>query len=92
MARPSCCITMSEIRWVTGGSSYLSSHDKRVLIGLGARSSGATVSAEIRWPNGFIQRLSGIEMNRYHTIAEPSSGISQRRKVLRLRSELNGKH
>ncbi len=68
------------VRWITGGSSYLSSHDKRVLVGLGARSSGATVSADIRWPNGFIQRLSGIEINRYHTIAEPSSGVSQPKK------------
>jgi hypothetical protein len=65
------------VRWITGGSSYLSSHDKRVLVGLGARSSGATVSIEIRWPKGYIQRLSKLEINRFHHIAEPSTGVSQ---------------
>jgi hypothetical protein len=59
------------VRWITGGSSYLSSHDKRVVVGLGPKSTGKVVSAEIVWPRGRVQRLSGLELGRYHKIIEP---------------------
>jgi hypothetical protein len=59
------------VRWVTGGSSYLSSHDKRLLFGLGDLPALEPVTLEIRWPNGSIQTVSGLETNRYHRIAEP---------------------
>lgn len=58
------------VRWITGGSSYLSSNDKRVLVGLGHLPAGTTVSVEIRWPNGGLQKLSGLEVRRYHRIKE----------------------
>jgi len=58
------------VRWITGGSSYLSSHDKRLLFGLGARPP-ATVSAEIHWPSGQIQVVHDLAINRYHQISEP---------------------
>lgn len=60
------------VRWITGGSSYLASHDKRVLVGLGKTLDGATVDAEIRWPSGTVQKLSKLEANRYHPITEPA--------------------
>src|SRR5882724_616013 len=59
------------VRWTTGGSSYLSAHDKRVLVGLGPEASGKPVSAEIVWPRGRVHRLSSLEPGRYHRIAEP---------------------
>jgi enediyne biosynthesis protein E4 len=59
------------VRWLTGGSSYLSAHDKRVVIGLGAISAGNNVNAEILWPSGQKQRLSNLQTRRYHKIAEP---------------------
>jgi len=59
------------VRWTTGGSSYLSAHDKRVLVGLGPEASGKPVSAEIVWPRGRVQRLSSLEPGRYHRIVEP---------------------
>ena len=59
------------VRWITGGSSYLSAHDKRVIVGLGPNSAGKPVGAEIVWPRGRIQRLSGLELGRYHKIIEP---------------------
>jgi len=62
------------VRWITGGSSYLSSHDKRVLFGLGSGRAPQNVEAEIHWPSGTNQKLSGLEPNRYHRIVEPSSG------------------
>src|SRR5579864_1822905 len=63
------------VRWITGGSSYLSSHDKRVLIGLGRIPAGVTVNAEIRWPNGETQSLSKLEPGRYHHVVEPSTPV-----------------
>jgi hypothetical protein len=57
------------VRWITSGASYLSSHDKRLLFGLG--HSGTPVSAEIHWPSGQLQSVSGLAINRYHKMVEP---------------------
>jgi len=61
---------MKLVRWVTGGSSYLSSHDKRVLVGLGPLPASGNVQVEIRWPSGTLQRLSGLKRGRYQKVAE----------------------
>jgi hypothetical protein len=58
------------VRWVTGGSSYLSSHDRRILIGLGPTPEADSVMVEIRWPNGLKQKLPKLLLNRYHKILE----------------------
>jgi enediyne biosynthesis protein E4 len=58
------------VRWVTGGSSYLSSHDRRVLFGLGSLPGSRRVEVEIVWPNGGTQVATGLEINRYHRIEE----------------------
>jgi hypothetical protein len=58
------------VRWITGGASYLSSHDKRVVLGIPGDSSLAVVDAEILWPSGTVQRLSGLKIKRYHKIVE----------------------
>ena len=58
------------VRWITGGSSYLSSHDKRVLFGLGSLPSDRRVDVEILWPNGTKQMAALLEINRYHKIVE----------------------
>lgn len=58
------------VRWVTGGSSYLSSHDKRVLFGLGNLPTKRTVDVEILWPNGSVQVAVSLKINRYHRIME----------------------
>jgi hypothetical protein len=60
------------VRWITSGSSYLSSHDKRVLVGLGAATAPVTV--EIQWPSGTVQRAAGLKLNRYHEIVESTPG------------------
>jgi hypothetical protein len=59
------------VRWITGGSSYLSSHDKRVIVGLGSNSGVNPVSVEIRWPSGGVQQLSNLKVGQYHKIFEP---------------------
>ncbi len=63
------------VRWVTGGGSYLSSQDRRVLFGLGLGPGPAPkeVNVEIRWPGGQIQKVSGLQTNRYHVIQEPAA-------------------
>jgi enediyne biosynthesis protein E4 len=60
------------VRWITGGSSYLSSHDKRVLVGLGPGPRSSKLHAEIRWPNGKVQRFTELQPNRYHHLVEAS--------------------
>ncbi len=58
------------VRWVTGGGSYLSSHDKRVLFGLGGEVKPSTVSVEIRWPSGQTQTVSDLQPGRYYKVVE----------------------
>ena len=60
------------VRFIVGGSSYLSSSDKRVLFGLGASNQLTTLGVDIRWPNGMMQHVSGLKSNQYHKIVEPA--------------------
>ncbi len=61
------------VRWLTGGGSFLSSHDKRIVFGLGPKFMGDSLSVEIQWPNGQLEKYSGLSPNRYHRIVETSS-------------------
>jgi hypothetical protein len=54
---------------VSTASSYLSSSDPRVLVGLGA--VGNVVTVEVRWPSGKKQIINKPETDRYLTIREP---------------------
>ena len=58
------------VRWVSGGGSYLSSHDKRLLFGLGPDPPPA-LNAEIHWPSGRTQTVTQLLPGRYQTIVEP---------------------
>ena len=58
-------------KWVTGGASFLASHDRRVVFGLG-KPEKDECSLEIRWPSGVVQTISGLRINRYHKIEEPT--------------------
>jgi enediyne biosynthesis protein E4 len=60
------------VRWITGGGSYLSSHDKRVVVGIPGNSGSEAISAEIQWPSGTIQRLASLKLKQYHHITEPT--------------------
>jgi enediyne biosynthesis protein E4 len=59
------------VRWITGGASYLSSQDMRVVFGLGPAPATSLSALEIRWPSGQTQKISGLTSNRYHAIEEP---------------------
>jgi hypothetical protein len=63
------CGARKFVRWITGGASYLSSHDKRVVFGLGDAPTGP-FRLEIRWPNGNAQTVTGLKVNQYQKIVE----------------------
>ena len=60
---------------IVAGGSYLSSHDSRLLCGLGAHSGPVTV--EIFWPSGYIQTCK-LGIDRYWLIMErqPPQAVS----------------
>ena len=54
------------------GGSFLSSHDPRLILGLGSRSK--VDSLEVQWPQpgGAVERFSDLPVDRYITIMEGS--------------------
>ena len=61
----------SVTRWIAGGGSFLASHDRRVVFGLGG--DGVPGQLEIRWPSGRVQTVAALAPGRYHDITEPDS-------------------
>ena len=57
------------VRWITSGASYLSSHDRRVVFGLGDAPAGP-LRLDIRWPNGNAQTVTGLKSTQYQKILE----------------------
>ncbi|MGC1618914.1 MAG: CRTAC1 family protein [Candidatus Acidiferrum sp.] len=53
-----------------GGGSYLSAHDPRIVLGLGANAKLDWL--EVKWPNpsGRTERFTGLPVDRYITIVE----------------------
>ncbi|MGH9547787.1 MAG: ASPIC/UnbV domain-containing protein, partial [Terriglobales bacterium] len=53
-----------------GGGSYLSSHDSRMVLGLGARKKIDWL--EVKWPlpSGAVERFTDLPIDRYITIVE----------------------
>jgi hypothetical protein len=57
-------------RTVVGGGSFMSSHDLRLILGLGHRSKVDTL--EVQWPKpgGGVERFTNLPVDRYITIVE----------------------
>ena len=57
-------------RMKVGGGSYLSSHDLRMVLGIGKRTKLDWV--EVKWPqpSGLVQRLTDLPIDRYITVRE----------------------
>ena len=57
-------------RMKVGGGSYLSSHDPRMVLGIGQRKKVDWV--EVKWPqpNGRVERFTDLPIDRYITIVE----------------------
>ena len=60
--------TVKRSRLKTGGGSYLSSHDPREILGVGAATKVDWI--EIRWPSGKISRLTNPSLNKYLKVTE----------------------
>jgi hypothetical protein len=58
------------VRWLAGGSSFLASHDKRIVFGLGGMPPVDMINCEITWPSGYVQSVPGLKPNQYHTVQE----------------------
>jgi hypothetical protein len=59
----------------TGGGSYLSSHDPREILGVGAATK--IDSIEIKWPSGKIDKLTNLPLNTYVKVVEGSGVIKK---------------
>ena len=58
------------IRELCGGSSYASTHQPLLSVGLGDRGGPCTV--EVRWPSGATQRLEGTAVDQAIVLREPA--------------------
>ena len=52
-----------------GGTSYASSHEPVVAIGLGAQAGPCRVT--VRWPSGAVETLDDVAVDRAHVLREP---------------------
>jgi len=57
-------------RMKVGGGSYLSSHDPRMVLGLGKREKIDWLEVKWQMPGGTTQRFTDLPINRYITIVE----------------------
>lgn len=57
---------LTQMREIRSGGSYLSQHDLRTFVGLGARTAAATV--DVRMPGGARWRWTGLPVDRLHTL------------------------
>jgi len=66
-------VDLKRSRMKVGGGSYLSSHDPRMVLGIGKRTKFDWV--EIKWPqpSGVVQRFTDLPVDRYITIIEGQS-------------------
>ena len=55
-------------QWITGGSSFLSSHDRRIVFGLASSKTAGPL--QIRWPNGEAQTVKELKPNQYNVVEE----------------------
>jgi enediyne biosynthesis protein E4 len=62
--------TLKRSRTKVGGGSYLSSHDPRIVLGLGQQTKVDWV--EVKWPepSGLTERFTALPIDKYITISE----------------------
>ena len=64
------------IHCIAGGSSYQSSHDRRVILGFGRQKETGWI--RIRWPSGQVDEIEDVSMNRYMEVVEGSTSPNDR--------------
>jgi hypothetical protein len=65
----------SAVRWLTSGTSYLSSSDTRLWFGLGSAPKADHV--EVRWPSGSVQAWSDLPADRIYDLREGQNPVTQ---------------
>jgi hypothetical protein len=60
--------TLSQIREVAGGGSYLSQSDLRATFGLGPALKADSV--EVKWPSGQVDNFTNVEADKFYLIEE----------------------
>ncbi len=63
-----------QIAEIRAGHGFQSSHDSRLLFGLGA--AAGVDSLRVRYPSGRQQRLGSLETRRYHTLREGAAAVA----------------
>ena len=63
------------VRWLTGGTGYLSAHDRRLWFGLGG--VGKVDRLEIRWPSGTVQSWPNLQADRILAIEEGNGQVGE---------------
>ena len=53
-----------------GGGSFLSSHDPRMVLGIGKRTKLDWLEIQWPYPSGKIERINELPIDRYVTIVE----------------------
>src|SRR5258708_37614885 len=71
--------TMSQIREIAGGGSYLSQSDLRANFGLGKAKRAEIV--EIAWPSGQQQVFRNVEADRFYLIEEGKDQLQRQQFV-----------
>jgi hypothetical protein len=61
-------------RTKVGGGSYMSSHDPRLVLGLGPRTHIDWLEVQWPQPGGATERFTGLPIDRYITITEGKPG------------------
>jgi hypothetical protein len=79
------------VRWVTSGASFLSSHDPRIVIGLGDTTE-KSLSVEILWPTGTHQTVSGLSLRSYHEVVEAQAPLASEKKHTATENLQRGAH
>jgi enediyne biosynthesis protein E4 len=65
---------LKKSRYKASGGGYLSSHDPREVLGLGAAAKVDTL--EIKWPSGKVDKLTNVAANQYIKVVE-GEGLSK---------------
>jgi hypothetical protein len=63
---------LTRSRTKVGGGSFMSSHDPRVLLGLGKRKKVDWIDVQWPQPGGGVERLTNVPVDRYITVVEGS--------------------
>ena len=61
--------TVTEMRLVQSGTSYISQNDMRLHFGLGAATQVDVV--EVRWPDGKTSKLENVKANQILKVQQP---------------------